>query len=102
MKKFKGLIYPITILIIAALLVGAIVYSRHKHPKSKEKFDNKNGYNVDDYIELGKYKGLEGTQEKVYITDEDVDVPTELAYTIDGDTLNVKDSLGNDTIYKRK
>lgn len=73
MKRFKGLIYPITILIIAALLVGAIVYSRHKHPKSKEKFDNKNGYNVDDYIELGKYKGLEGTQEKVYITDEDVD-----------------------------
>ena len=44
----------------------------------------------------------DGSTLKIIFTDEDVDVPTELAYTIDGDTLNVKDSLGNDTIYKRK
>ena len=44
----------------------------------------------------------DGSTLKLTFTDEDVDVPTELAYTIDGDTLNVKDSLGNDTIYKRK
>lgn len=44
----------------------------------------------------------DGSTLKITFTDEDVDVPTELAYTIDGDTLNVKDSLGNDTIYKRK
>ena len=43
----------------------------------------------------------DGSTLKLTFTDEDVDVPTELAYTIDGDTLNVKDSLGNDTIYKR-
>lgn len=28
--------------------------------------------------------------------------PMELEYVIDGDTLNVKDSFGSDTIYKRK
>ena len=44
----------------------------------------------------------DGAVLKITYTDEGVDVPTELAYTIDGDTLNVKDSLGNDTIYKRK
>ena len=44
----------------------------------------------------------DGSTLTITFTDEDVDVPTELAYTIDGDTLNVKDSLGNDTIYKRK
>ena len=44
----------------------------------------------------------DGSTLKITFTDEGVDVPTELAYTIDGDTLNVKDSLGNDTIYKRK
>ena len=27
--------------------------------------------------------------------------PTELEYEIKGDTLNIKDSFGNDTIYKR-
>ncbi len=32
---------------------------------------------------------------------EDTD-PMELDYEISGDTLNVKDSLGNDTIYKKK
>ncbi len=44
----------------------------------------------------------DGSTLKITFTDEGVDVPTELAYTIDGDSLNVKDSLGNDTIYKRK
>ena len=44
----------------------------------------------------------DGSTLKITFTDEGVDVPTELAYTIDGDILNVKDSLGNDTIYKRK
>ena len=28
--------------------------------------------------------------------------PMELDYVLDGDTLNVKDSFGSDTIYKRK
>ena len=28
--------------------------------------------------------------------------PFETEYTIDGDTLNIKDSFGSDTIYKRK
>ncbi len=44
----------------------------------------------------------DGSTLKITFTDEGVDVPTELAYTIDGDSFNVKDSLGNDTIYKRK
>ena len=73
MKKFKSFIYPLVLIVIAAVLVGAIAFSKHKHPKSKEKFDKQNGYNVDDYITLGEYKGLEATQEKVYISDDDVD-----------------------------
>ena len=44
----------------------------------------------------------DGSILKITYIDEDVDVPMELEYEIDGDTLNVKDSLGNDTIYKRK
>lgn len=44
----------------------------------------------------------DGSTLKITFTDEGVDAPTELEYKIDGDTLNVKDSLGNDTIYKRK
>ena len=74
MKKSKGgLVYLIVILLIAAGLVGAIAFSRKKHPKSKEKFDKANGYNVDEYITLGKYKDVEVEQEKVVVTDEDVD-----------------------------
>ncbi len=29
-------------------------------------------------------------------------VPTEFEYTLDGDTLNIKDSFGSDAIYKKK
>ena len=38
----------------------------------------------------------------VSIQYEGSDAPMELAYTIDGDVLNIKDSAGNDTIYNRK
>ncbi|MBQ3286289.1 MAG: hypothetical protein IJH40_11730 [Ruminococcus sp.] len=44
----------------------------------------------------------DGSTLKITYIDEGVDAATELEYAIDGDTLNVKDSLGNDTIYKRK
>lgn len=74
MKKSKGgLVYLIVVVLIAATLVGAIAISRKKHPKSKEKFDEANGYNVDDYITLGKYKDVEVEQEKVVVTDDDVE-----------------------------
>ena len=36
------------------------------------------------------------------ITYEGSDAPMELEYEIDGDKLNVKDSMGSDTIYYRK
>ena len=36
------------------------------------------------------------------ITYEDTSAPTQLEYVLSGDTLNVKDSGGNDTIYHRK
>lgn len=38
----------------------------------------------------------------VSIQYEGSDAPMELAYTLDGDVLNIKDSAGNDTIYNRK
>ena len=44
----------------------------------------------------------DGSVLKITYTDEGVDEPMELEYKIDGDTLNVKDSFGNDTLYKRK
>ena len=44
----------------------------------------------------------DGSTLKITYTDEGVDAPMELEYKIDGDVLNVKDSFGNDTIYKRK
>ena len=44
----------------------------------------------------------DGSTLKITYTYEGVDAPTELEYKIDGDTLNLKDSFGNDTLYKRK
>lgn len=44
----------------------------------------------------------DGSVLKLQYTDEGIDTSTQLEYAIDGDTLTVKDSLGNDTIYKRK
>lgn len=44
----------------------------------------------------------DGSTLKIAYTDESVDVPLELNYEIDGDILNLKDSAGNDIVYKRK
>lgn len=44
----------------------------------------------------------DGSTVKITYTDESVDVPLELNYEIDGDILNLKDSAGNDIVYKRK
>ena len=44
----------------------------------------------------------DGSTLKITYTDEGVDAPMELKYENDGDVLKVKDSAGNDTIYKRK
>ncbi|MBQ3331360.1 MAG: hypothetical protein IJG87_09315 [Ruminococcus sp.] len=44
----------------------------------------------------------DGSVLKIMYIDADVDAPMELEYEIDGDTLNIKDSFGNDTVYKRK
>ena len=41
-------------------------------------------------------------EDKLSILYEDSDVPFETTYSIDGNKLNVKDSLGEDTIYERK
>lgn len=43
-----------------------------------------------------------GSTLKLTYTDESADAPMELEYKIEGETLKIKDSLGNDTIYKRK
>lgn len=39
---------------------------------------------------------------KLSITYKGSTAPMETEYSIDGDTLNVKDSFGKDTLYKRK
>ena len=40
--------------------------------------------------------------DKISILYKGDSVPFETTFSIDGDTLNVKDSLGNDTLYKRQ
>ncbi len=40
--------------------------------------------------------------DKISILYDGNTVSFDTTYSIDGDTLNVKDSLGNDTLYKRK
>lgn len=40
--------------------------------------------------------------ENIEITYKGSSVPLKTVYSINGDTLNVKDSFGKDTIYKRK
>ena len=57
----------------------------------------------------GKYDAAGTNMEFTYTTEGDkisilytgVTVPFETEYRIDGDTLNVVDSVGNDTLYKR-
>ena len=44
----------------------------------------------------------EATDTELSITYEGNTEPMVLEYTLDGDTLNVKDSFGSDTIYNRK
>ena len=44
----------------------------------------------------------DGSTLKIALADDDVDEPTKLEYKIDSDTLIVKDSAGNDIVYKRK
>ncbi len=58
----------------------------------------------------GNYDAMGTVREFTYQTNEDKisilykgdTVPFESTFTLDGDKLNVKDSLGNDTIYNRK
>ena len=40
--------------------------------------------------------------DKISIMYEGNTVPFETTYSIDGDTLNVKDSFGEDTLYKKQ
>ncbi|MGN0383924.1 MAG: FKBP-type peptidyl-prolyl cis-trans isomerase [Eubacterium sp.] len=69
MKKNIGLI--IGIILVGIFAVIMIYYAKNIMP-GKE-FDKKLGYNVDKYITLCDYKGLDGELDKVEITDEDVD-----------------------------
>lgn len=58
----------------------------------------------------GTYNAAGNLMEFTYTTDENKIAITytgntaafETEYSIDGDTLNVKDSLGNDTLYKKQ
>ena len=58
----------------------------------------------------GTYKAGETLMEFTYeagdgileITYNGVGTPTKLEYSLNGETLNVKDSFGSDTIYKKK
>lgn len=63
--------------------------------------DGTGTYDVAGEIMSFTYKA-DGSTLMILYTDSGVDEPMELKYTIDGDTLTIKDSFGADTVYKRK
>lgn len=75
-KKVRLLLVLICIVTGVSIFAMSKVLTKDntkKGEKKEKKYDQDNGYNVDDYITLGKYKGIEVEQEKVNITDDDVD-----------------------------
>ena len=104
MKKIKAIGLFLAIFVIALVVVGcgksenSIVGTWTSESGSFVYTFNEDG--------TGDYSGAAFTyttvDDKLSITYNGSTSPFETTYTIDGNTLNVKDSFGNDTIYKRK
>ena len=82
-------------------LVGSWDYSELSGMVYNFNADGTGTYDIFDEVLEFTYEA-DGSTLKIALSDDDVDVPTELKYEIDGDILNLKDSAGNDIVYKRK
>lgn len=114
-RNFKrlGVLFLSTFLIIIMTgcgksskgLVGTWNYYDETSKKAKTDIyytfeDNKEG-SYTFYGDVHKFK-YEDKGDKVKISYENTTVPNEFEYSIDGDMLTIKDSLGSDVKYKRK
>lgn len=109
-----------TMLLVVALFVGVVTLSacnkKDSTSKSKNPLVGSWEYTTGGYTYTfnedgtGTYEMGSSKMEFTYTTDGNKIAITykgntsafETEYSIDGDTLNVKDSIGNDTLYKRK
>jgi trigger factor len=95
MKVLSKIIYPVIIVLVLLGLGGAIYYSKVVAPDNK--YDEELGYNVDDYITLGQYKGIEAEQEVYEVTDDDIEeaIESELTEEVEIDREFVKGDYVN-------
>ena len=77
-------------------LVGSWDYSELSGMVYNFNADGTGTYDIFDEVLEFTYEA-DGSTLKIALSDDDVDVPTELKYEIDGDILNLKDSAGNDS-----
>lgn len=70
MNKIKKIWAPLVIIIIFAMFGGVIYYNNEILPK--QKVDKEIGYTPEEYITLGKYKGLKYNQSKVDVSEEEL------------------------------
>lgn len=71
MKIINKIWMPVVIVVILAAFGGAVYYNSVVRPKKQ--VDKEIGYTPEDYITLGKYKGLEYDQSKVGVSDEELE-----------------------------
>ena len=82
----------------ANLLLGEWIYETGGYTY-EFKADGSGTYNVGDTVMKFTYE-VDGST--LSLTYEGVTTPTDLEYSVEGKTLNIKDSFGSDTIYKKK
>ena len=82
----------------ATLLVGEWTYELGGYTYNF-KADGSGTYSVGESVMEFTYEVDDDT---LAITYKDVDAPLVLEYSLDGNTLNIKDSFGSDTIYVKK
>ena len=114
-KKTKYILIAVAVLIVVAIVVVLIVNGNKGTTKADtiigtwkyESADYAYTFNEDG---TGKYEAMGTTMEFTYTTEGNKlsitytgnTSPFETEYSIDGNKLNVKDSFGQDTIYKRQ
>lgn len=113
MKKVLGTVLAVVLLVASIFTFAACGEKKDDSKQSSNpivaswKYDGSLDYTYtfkDDGT--GSYNTMEFTYEikdgnKISILYKGSTVPFETEYSINGDTLNVKDSLGRDTLYKK-
>lgn len=103
----------IALLILAIALISLVLTGCEKKSEGivgQWKYDGADYTYTFNEDGTGNYNAMGTIMEFTYSTDANKlsitytgnTSPFETEYTIDGDTINIKDSFGSDTIYKRK